>query len=113
MKKYYVYILTNKSNKVLYTGITNNISRRVWEHKNKMIPGFTNKYNVDKLVYLEEFNNPIDAINAEKKIKGWLRIKKIKLIESGNPNWKELGDPSSFDKLRTQDDNFNGSYRSK
>lgn len=90
---YYVYILTNKTNKVLYTGITNNLLRRIYEHKNKLIKGFTEKYNVNKLVYFEEFNNINDAIAAEKKIKGWLRIKKIKLIENKNPLWEDL-DPS-------------------
>lgn len=87
---YYVYILTNQTNKVLYTGITNNIHRRVYEHKNKLIEGFTSKYNVNKLVFLEEFSTSIEAITAEKKIKGWVRRKKIDLIESQNPNWIDL-----------------------
>lgn len=90
MKHYYVYILTNWNNKVLYTGVTNDILRRVTEHKMKTIDGFTKKYNINKLVYLEEFSFIKDAIVAEKKIKGWLRIKKIKLIESKNPQWKDL-----------------------
>ena len=90
MKYYYVYILTNKSNNVLYTGVTNNLIRRVYEHKNKLIEGFTKKYNVDKLVYFEDFSKPADAIAAEKKIKGWLRSKKVKLIESKNPAWNDL-----------------------
>jgi putative endonuclease len=90
MKTYFVYILTNKNNRVLYTGITGNLERRVYEHKNKMVGGFTKKYNVYKLVYFEEFSNSIDAIEAEKKIKGWLRIKKLKLIESINPRWLDL-----------------------
>ena len=90
MKHYYVYILTNKSNKVLYTGVTNNILRRIYEHKAGFIKGFTKKYRVKKLVYFESFTNPNDAIAAEKKIKGWLRSKKIVLIESMNPNWKDL-----------------------
>lgn len=87
---YYVYILTNKSNRVLYTGMTNNIKRRLYEHKNKLVEGFTAKYNVNKLVYVEEFNTSIEAITAEKVIKGWVRIKKIKLVESKNPDWKDL-----------------------
>jgi putative endonuclease len=90
MRHYYVYILTNWNNKVLYTGVTNDISRRVTEHKMKTIDGFTKKYNINKLVYLEEFSFIKDAIAAEKKIKGWLRIKKIELIESRNPQWKDL-----------------------
>jgi putative endonuclease len=81
--------LTNKS-KTLYTGITNDLNRRVYEHKNKLIEGFTKKYNISKLVYFEMFNNPDDAIKREKQIKGWLRKKKIDLIESTNPEWKDL-----------------------
>ena len=90
MKKYYVYILTNKYNKVLYIGVTNNLQRRIDEHKNKFIKGFTSKYNLTKLVYFQEFTDIQDALAGEKKIKGWLRIKKIKLIESINPEWKDL-----------------------
>lgn len=70
MKQYFVYIATNKLNTVLYTGVTNNLMRRMFEHKNKFIPGFTLKYNINKLVFYEIFNNPADAIAAEKKIKG-------------------------------------------
>lgn len=90
MKHYHVYILTNKNNKVLYTGITNDLLRRMCEHSSKLIEGFTKKYNVDKLVYFEEFTDINEAIAAEKKIKGWLRIKKIALIESKNPKWENL-----------------------
>ena len=91
MKDYYVYIMTNKS-KTLYTGISNNLIRRVYEHKNKLVEGFTKKYNIEKLVYFELFNNPDDAIRREKQIKGWLRKKKIDLIKSMNPEWKDLSD---------------------
>ncbi|WP_409228687.1 GIY-YIG nuclease family protein [Gudongella sp. SC589] len=87
---YYVYILTNKSNKVLYIGVTNNIARRVYEHKTKMIEGFTKKYNLDKLVYLEETDSIESAILREKQLKKWRREKKIALIERLNPNWEEL-----------------------
>jgi putative endonuclease len=89
MKDYFVYIMTNKS-KTLYTGVTNNLVRRVYEHKNKLIEGFTKKNNINKLVYFELFDNPDDAIKREKQIKGWLRKKKIDLIESMNPEWKDL-----------------------
>ncbi|MBQ7950763.1 MAG: GIY-YIG nuclease family protein [Clostridia bacterium] len=87
---YYVYILTNKSNKVLYTGVTNDLRRRLYEHKNKLIPGFTSTYNVDKLVYYAYTSNINEAIAFEKKIKGWRRSKKDALIEEMNPEWKEL-----------------------
>lgn len=70
--------------------MTNNILRRIHEHKSDLIKGFTKKYKTKKLVYVEDFDNPNDAISAEKKIKGWLRIKKIKLIESMNPQWNDL-----------------------
>lgn len=90
MKRSYVYIMTNRHNKVLYIGVTNDLQRRMYEHKNKLIEGFTKKYNLTKLVYFEEFGNVIDAIAAEKKIKGWLRSRKINLIESKNPNWSDL-----------------------
>lgn len=81
--------MTNNS-KTLYTGITNDLNRRVYEHKHKLLEGFTKKYNIHKLIYFELFNNPGDAIRREKQIKGWLREKKIGLIESMNPEWKDL-----------------------
>jgi len=86
---YYVYILTNKSN-TLYTGITNDLYRRLYEHKNKLTPGFTKKYNIDKLIYYEVFDDPESAIQREKEIKGWTRKKKLELIKKVNPNFKEL-----------------------
>lgn len=92
MKSYYVYILSNITNAVLYIGVTNNLERRIYEHKNKLIPGFTKKYNVSKLVYFEEFQEITDAIAAEKKLKGWTRIKKANLITSENPTWKDLSE---------------------
>ena len=91
MKDYYIYILTNKS-RTLYTGMTNNLVRRLFEFKNKLIDGFTKKYNITKFVYFEVFNNINDAIHREKQIKGWLRIKKIALVESINPEWKDLSE---------------------
>lgn len=86
---YYVYILTNKSN-TLYTGVTNNLERRLQEHADKLVPGFTAKYNLNKLIYLDEFKRIEDAIAAEKKIKGWTRKKKMELIKSINPEFKDL-----------------------
>jgi len=83
-------MLTNSTNKVLYTGVTNNMSRRIAEHKSKSIDGFTKKYNLTKLVWFQEFSNPTDAIASEKIIKGWLRSKKMNLINRINPEWKEL-----------------------
>jgi len=90
MRQYYTYIATNKLNTVLYTGITNDLERRMFEHKNKLISGFTSKYNVNKLIWYENFNSPEEAIAAEKKIKGWTRAKKLNLIKSTNPNFNDL-----------------------
>lgn len=87
---YFVYILTNKLCTTLYTGVTNNLDRRLFEHVHKSSSGFTAKYNVNKLVYMESFSHSIEAIAAEKKIKGWTRVKKIRLIESKNPYWEDL-----------------------
>jgi len=87
---YYVYIITNKYNTVLYTGVTNDLIRRVYEHKNKLVEGFTAKYNLTKLVYYEIFNDVKEAINREKQIKGWKREKKENLIKGFNPDWKDL-----------------------
>ena len=87
---YYVYILKSQKDNNFYTGITNNLLRRIYEHKHKLIPGFTNKYNVTKLVYCEFTNDVRSAIEREKQIKGWLRSKKVNLIESINPGWNDL-----------------------
>src|SRR5689334_6441577 len=89
-KNYCVYILTNKYNKVLYIGITNELSRRITGHKNKIKEGFTKKYNVDKLVYFEWTDDIYAALTREKQLKGYLRRKKVELIESMNPNWEDL-----------------------
>ncbi len=86
----YVYILTNHSDKVLYTGVTSNLVKRVYEHKEKMVEGFTKKYNIDKLVYYEEFDDIESAIEREKQIKAGSRKKKIDLIESMNPAYQDL-----------------------
>lgn len=91
MKKlFYVYILASKQNGTLYIGMTNDLMRRIMEHKQKSIKGFTKKYNVSKLVYYEETSFVNNAIAREKQLKGWLRKKKINLIESINPNWEDL-----------------------
>jgi putative endonuclease len=90
MKKYFVYIMTNKNNTVLYAGVTNNLVRRVYEHKEKLTKGFTSKYNINKLVYFEETNSIEDAIKREKQIKAGSRQKKIDLINSMNPDWKDF-----------------------
>ena len=89
---YYVYIMTNWNNKVLYTGITNDLERRIYEHKNKLIEGFTKKYNVNKLVYYECTTDVYSAITREKQIKGWTRQKKNELVQSVNPEWRDLSE---------------------
>jgi len=89
-KHYYVYILANKVNTVIYIGITNDIKRRIYEHKNKVVEGFTKKYNINKLVYYEVFDDPYNAITREKQLKGWIRAKKDELVNSINPDWKDL-----------------------
>jgi len=91
-RSYYVYILASKRNGTLYTGVTNDLYRRVYEHKNNLNLGFTQKYNVHMLVHYEETNDVSEAITREKQIKGWLRKKKIKLIEDENPEWKDLSE---------------------
>ena len=90
-KQYYVYILTNKSG-TLYTGVTNNLVRRVFEHKNQQVDGFTKRYNLKYLVYYEVTDDVYAAIAREKQIKGWLRAKKLQLINSLNPAWKDLSE---------------------
>ena len=92
MKTMYVYILTNKKDGVLYIGVTNDIVRRVAEHKQKVFPGFSSRYNLRRLVHIEVFEDPDSAINREKQLKGWLRAKKIRLIEKENPDWRDLSD---------------------
>jgi putative endonuclease len=89
-KTYYIYILTNKHNKVLYVGVTSNLKRRIYEHKRHYKKGFTQKYNVDKLIYYETFDHPLVAIKREKALKNLLRRKKDVLINRLNPNWKDL-----------------------
>ena len=90
-KRYFVYIMTNRPRShVLYTGVTGDLRRRTFEHKNKLVPGFTSRYNLTRLVYYECFVYPDAAIAREKEIKGWRRSKKIRLIEAMNPQWDDL-----------------------
>jgi len=91
-KRYFVYMMTNRKGGVLYTGITNDLGRRVFEHKEKLMPGFTSKYNLTKLVFFEETVDVNAAIAREKQIKGWLRKKKIELIDAQNPDWRDLSE---------------------
>ena len=92
-KQFFVYIMSNGPRSAsLYTGITGNLTRRVWQHKSKFIPGFTARYNLTRLVYYEAFAYPDVAIAREKEIKGSRREKKIKLIQSMNPQWLDLGE---------------------
>ena len=99
-KSYYVYIMTNPS-RTLYVGVTSNLERRAHQHKLKQIPGFTAKYNITRLVYCEETGDVVSAISREKTIKGWLRSKKLALIESVNPNWQDLSAPEIFSNIST------------
>ncbi|MGM0608384.1 MAG: GIY-YIG nuclease family protein [Candidatus Muiribacteriota bacterium] len=89
-KQYYIYILTSKKNGTLYTGITSNLIKRVYEHKNKLVDSFTKRYEVDKLVYYEVFTDVKEAILREKRIKKWKRQYKLNLINSFNKEWKDL-----------------------
>lgn len=91
MKQYFVYILTNHSGN-LYTGVTNNLERRIWEHKNRFFKGFTSRYNISRHVYFEVFDRIADAIAREKQIKAWTRAKRVALIESMNNGWKDLSE---------------------
>ena len=98
-KTFYLYMMTNRSRVVLYTGITNSLVRRVWEHQNGDIEGFTKKYKVNRLVYYENFDDPRHAISREKEIKGWRRDRKNALVETLNPKWTDLS-PMLFQGMR-------------
>jgi putative endonuclease len=91
-KKGYIYILTNKNNTTLYVGVTSNLPKRIYEHKNKVVKGFTKKYNLTKIVYYEVYDDIYNAIVREKQLKGGSRKKKIELIESINPEWEDLSE---------------------
>ena len=90
MGDYYVYILTNKRDEVLYIGVTSNLIKRIFEHKSKAVKGFTSKYNLDRLVYFETHLTPLEAIKREKQLKNWKRQWKINLIERSNKDWLDL-----------------------
>src|SRR5512134_1295395 len=100
-KRYYVYLMTNWNHRVMYVGVTNDIVRRLDEHKNKLIKGFTEKYNINKLVYFEETANVYSAITREKEIKKWRRQKKNALVQSVNPEWSDLFDEGKDFSLRS------------
>ena len=89
---YYVYLLTNWNNKVMYVGITNNLERRIYEHKEKVVKGFTEKYNVNKLIFYEQTSDIAEALNREKEIKKWRREKKNRLVVNTNPLWRDLSE---------------------
>lgn len=89
-KQYYMYIMTSERNTVLYTAVTNNLKTRVYEHREKLVDGFTKKYNIVKLLYYEVFEAPEDAIRREKQIKGGSRQKKVELVDSINKGWRDL-----------------------
>jgi putative endonuclease len=116
MRQFFVYIMASRSH-VLYTGVTNNLLRRTWEHKYDVYPGFTRDYRIHRLVYFESFKYVGNAIAREKTIKGWLRKKKIALIESVNPTWEDLATEwygKEKQVLRfAQDDNSNKNLSSE
>ncbi|MBQ7857657.1 MAG: GIY-YIG nuclease family protein [Oscillospiraceae bacterium] len=89
---YYVYILTNRDDKVMYIGVTNNLQRRLYEHRNHLVDGFTKRYKVHKLVYYEHTSDVYSALEREKQLKGWTRAKKNALVVTMNPEWKDLSE---------------------
>ena len=100
-RDYFVYILANAS-RMLYVGVTNNLKRRVYEHRNQVIPGYTSRYGIKRLIWFEETPNVQAAITREKQIKGWIRAKKVALIESQNPAWNDLSAGWYDDAIRTE-----------
>ena len=89
---YYVYILTNKNNRVMYIGVTNDLVRRLYKHKQELVDGFTKRYHVHKLVYYEQTTDVRSAIEREKQLKGWIRARKNELVETINPDWRDLSE---------------------
>ena len=90
MKEYYVYFLTNWNNKVMYIGVTGNLRRRIYEHKNELVDGFTKRYHIHKLVYFEQTSDVNAALEREKQLKKWTRAKKNRLVETVNPEWNDI-----------------------
>ena len=90
--EYYVYILTNRNNRVMYIGVTNDLARRLYEHKQELVEGFTKRYHVHKLVYYEQTTDVRSAIAREKQLNGWLRARKNELVETMNPEWRDLSE---------------------
>ena len=90
-RSYWVYVMTNRSG-TLYTGVTGDLTRRVYEHRHRLVPGFTARYQIDRLVHAEPFVDVRDAIAREKQIKGWIRAKKLALVTESNPDWNDLGE---------------------
>ena len=90
MKEYYVYFLTNWNNKVMYIGVTGNLRRRIYEHKNELVDGFTKRYHIHKLVYFEQTSDVNAALEREKQLKKWTRAKKNRLVETANPEWNDI-----------------------
>jgi len=105
MRTYYVYILSNSHKTTLYIGVTNDLERRVREHKNKIFRGFTSRYNISKLVYFEEFSDVEEAISREKQLKNWHRAWKENLIRANNPNWRDLS--ASWEENENRDPEIN------
>ncbi|MEJ2213436.1 MAG: GIY-YIG nuclease family protein [Gammaproteobacteria bacterium] len=95
-KVFYIYFLTNWNNQILYIGVTNNLQRRLFEHRKGIVEGFTKKYNLKKLVYFEQTDDVYSAISREKQLKKWRREKKNNLVESLNPDWCDLAEDFSF-----------------
>jgi putative endonuclease len=91
-KSFWIYILTNKPHGTLYIGVTNSLDRRIWQHKIKALEGFTKRYGLKRLVYFEEFRDVTNAIAREKELKGWLRRKKVNLVQKDNPLWQDLSE---------------------
>ncbi len=121
-KSYYVYILTNKLHSVLYIGVTNDLKRRIFEHRNKLVSGFTVRYNLNRLIYFEQTDDVLSAIGREKQLKRWSRLKKEWLIGLTNPRWNDLTEEIQFEDLsrcvigtgrRARDDNNEIGFESK
>ena len=101
MRRHYVYILANRRYGVLYVGVTNDLMRRVWQHRQKVVPGFTREYGVTRLVYFEEYTSIIEARARERSLKRWRRAWKLALVDGLNPEWRDLGEATPFNRLNS------------